>query len=148
MKRELIVLTALLSLLFSNCTSDEKNSHNESESTNAHQTMKHEAPILLNDGNKWKVNEEMLPHIEKSELVFKNFKEEDYQMLSEEMMKHTNNLIQSCTMDGESHDELHKWLHPHIELIKELGKSSNKEEGSRIYNQLNKSFATFHKFFE
>ncbi len=148
MKRELIVLATLMSLLLSNCKSDEKHSHNESELTKAHQTMNGEAVILLNDGIKWKVNEEMLPHIEKSELVFKSFEEEDYQRLSTDMLKHTNNLIQSCTMEGEAHDELHKWLHPHLELIKELGESSNKEEGRSIYEQLNKSFATFHKFFE
>jgi hypothetical protein len=148
MRRELIIMGTLISLLFSNCTSDNKLTQDERQVANSDQIVNDIDVILLNDGKKWKVNEEMLPHIDKSELVFRNFEGEDYQALAEEMMNHTNNLIQSCTMEGKSYDELHKWLHPHIEMIKSLKESKDVAVGNKIYTELNKSFGKFHKYFE
>jgi hypothetical protein len=123
--------------------SNEEKIPREVEQTSAVKTSE----ISLNNGQKWKVNEEMLPHIEKSEAVFKAFEGDNYQQLSEDMMLHTNNLIQSCTMDGASHDELHKWLHPHLELLKSLGTVSSNEAEKEIVPALEKSFKTFHKYF-
>lgn len=150
-KTKLLMIIFLSAGVFTSCkeesTSTESNTQEKVE-TNQTETHSNDDSISLNNGEKWEVNKEMLPHIEKSEEVFTNFEGDDYTALSEEMMTHTNNLIQSCTMDGPSHDELHKWLHPHIELIKKLGESQDKKEGSTIYQRLEKSFNTFHKYFE
>jgi len=104
--------------------------------------------ISLNEGEKWKVNEEMIPHIQKSERVFNEFEGNDYSQLSEDMMKHTNKLIQSCTMDGKSHDELHKWLHPHIELIKKLGSVEDDDKAEKLLKEIEASFEVYHKYFK
>jgi hypothetical protein len=152
MKRKFFLIGVFAALMMS-CENETQSSHDMEHTKDVEHTDEKETnhseeesvSISLNDGEKWKVNEEMLPHIKKSEAVFNSFEGDDYQKLSKDMMMHTNNLIQSCTMDGKSHDELHKWLHPHLELIKALG---NKGEGAEKYAELKHSFEVFHKYFK
>jgi hypothetical protein len=42
-------------------------------------------------------------------------------------------------MDGKSHDELHKWLHPQLELVKELENEIDVVKANEIVLQLQKS---------
>lgn len=149
MKKQYITF-GLIALLMSCNTSNETDETTEKKTVQIEEqtTREESSKISLNNGEKWKVNEEMLPHIEKSEAVFNDFKGEEYTQLSKEMMMHTNNLIQSCTMDGASHDELHKWLHPHLELLKSLSSVKKQEAEKEIIPAIEKSFNTFHKYFE
>lgn len=57
-------------------------------------------------------------------------------------------LIESCTMQGESHDELHKWLHPHIELIQKLADAKDPQVAEAIVGQIEQSFQTYQNYFE
>lgn len=149
MKKQYITF-GLIALLMScnNSVEIDKNSVDKT-APKAEKTSEEKSPaISLNNGEKWNVNEEMLPHIEKSEAVFDSFEGKDYSQLSKDMMVHTNNLIQSCTMDGALHDELHKWLHPHLELIKSLERVSPEKAEKEIIPALEQSFNTFHKYFK
>tara|TARA_R100000951_G_scaffold31025_1_gene26641 strand:+ start:836 stop:1345 length:510 start_codon:yes stop_codon:yes gene_type:complete len=149
MKKQYITI-GMIALLMSCNTSNDIDMKEESKTVQIEETTSNErsSEISLYNGEKWKVNEEMLPHIKKSEAVFTAFEGKDYKQLSEDMMSHTNNLIQSCTMDGASHDELHKWLHPHIELITSLSEKSDQEVEEEVLPAIEKSFNTFHKYFE
>jgi hypothetical protein len=51
-------------------------------------------------------------------------------------------------MNGESHDELHKWLHPHIQLVDALSKAKNQEEADEIIAQLKESFQIYNTYFQ
>lgn len=110
-----------------------------------------EGNINLNNGEKWQVNSEMTPHIEKSNAMldeFVNNESKDYKQLALNLKDQNNALIQSCTMKGESHDELHKWLHPHIELINELSAAESPEAAEATIKKLEDSFETYHSYFE
>lgn len=156
MKKKLLFSGVAMMLLFTNCNNDLSSNDDENHKEESKEHVENrdsdqkddEGTLSLNAGEKWKVNPEMLPHIQKSEKVFKNFEGNNYTKLSEDLMTPTNELIQSCTMGGKSHDELHKWLHPHIKLIKSLSEVENDEEGKEKYYELNESFETFHKYFE
>ncbi|HMS50766.1 MAG: hypothetical protein IT272_02045 [Chitinophagales bacterium] len=107
--------------------------------------------LKLNNGEKWKVNEEMKPHIEKGNEILKEFiskQDQDYRKLAESLKEQNNALIKSCTMKGESHDELHKWLHPHMELIKKLSNVRDSKEAGGIISELEKSFETYYIYFQ
>ncbi len=43
-------------------------------------------------------------------------------------------------MDGKSHDELHKWLHPHLEIVKALANETDAEKSNKIVSKLQKSY--------
>lgn len=104
--------------------------------------------IELNDGQKWKVNAEMTPHILGGEKILNEYDNSDYKALAKQLKDKNNTLIKSCTMNGASHDELHKWLHPHMGLVKALGKAKDEEKANSIIEQLKKSFITFNTYFE
>ena len=107
--------------------------------------------INLNNGEKWIVNSEMKPHIEKSKELLKKYnstKGNDYKQLAEDLKDQNNALIKSCTMKGESHDELHKWLHPHMGIIEDLSNAKDLNEAETIISRLEASFKTYDKHFQ
>lgn len=109
-----------------------------------------ESDIKLNNGQKWEVNGEMKPHVEKAgELlhVYISQKDQDYRKLAENLKEQNNALVKSCTMKGEGHDELHKWLHPHMKLIEELTNAKDSKEAQSIIYKLEDSFETYHTYF-
>ena len=106
--------------------------------------------ILLDNGNRWKVNPEMIPHLQASEQALKSYQNNnssDYKQLTVEMKKHNDQLISSCTMKGESHEQLHHWLHPHLKLVKALSEAENEEAAERIIKKLEASFEEYHNYF-
>lgn len=116
-----------------------------------HHYNESDAPLELNDGNKWKVNEEMKPFLNKSEEILASYKEgnqQDHQALGKQLQEQNTLLIQNCTMTGKSHDELHKWLHPHMALLAELSTTDDKDEAQRLIKEIDESFATYHAHFE
>lgn len=106
--------------------------------------------IELNQGERWQVNIEMMPAIKASRDLLQQYAESgdtDYQALATGLKKNNTQLIATCTMQGKSHDELHKWLHPQLELVTKL-ESASPEEAPAIVAQLQASFQTFAQYFQ
>jgi hypothetical protein len=154
MNSKIITISALLLLATVSCknNNENKNEEHQHEQTEVHKEHDEsdatEDELSLNKGEKWNVNEEMLPYILKSEQLVEDFEGEDYNVLADELMESNNNLITSCTMDGPSHDVLHKWLHPHIELLKQLKALANQEEAEEVVEEIEDSFEVFHVYFK
>ena len=72
----------------------------------------------------------------------------DFKSLATDLKSSDNRLISSCTMDGRSHEELHLWLAPHLNLVSKLSKAGSPEEAEKVIGQLGNSFATFNQYFE
>lgn len=110
-----------------------------------------EGPLELNQGQKWLVNDEMKPYVESGRNLVGNYLESgdsDYQDLAKKLTEQNNLLIKSCTMEGTAHDELHKWLHPHLELVASLKESTSPEEAEILVNQLNESYEVYEDYFQ
>ncbi|NNE37986.1 MAG: hypothetical protein HKN08_06745 [Gammaproteobacteria bacterium] len=108
-------------------------------------------PLTLNEGEKWVVSDEMKPHITRAVDIFKKHgasNNTDYADLSEKLKEQNTKLIKSCNMKGPAHDELHKWLLPHMKLIEDLGKSENEQEAANIISELEASFTQYNVYFE
>jgi hypothetical protein len=108
-------------------------------------------PIELDNGSKWQINSEMMPHLNASQQLVSRFatkKVDDYKLLAKELKANNEALIKSCTMTGKSHDELHKWLHPYMGMINDLSKVKTEEEGSQMLNKIKDSFEMFNQHFE
>lgn len=107
--------------------------------------------ILLNDGKKWKVVESMLVYIRNMEAGVNDFEdnsERDYPRLAKSIDENIRELTSNCTMEGQAHDELHKWLVPFIELSEEFDVATELADQERIYNEFKASFEVFHTYFE
>ena len=87
-----------------------------------HHHDEHEA-IVLNNGEKWKVDDNMMEHIrnmEKDVTAFAGNSDKNYAQLVTNLKTNLDLLTSNCTMKGQAHDELHKWLVPYIELVDKL----------------------------
>ncbi len=104
--------------------------------------------IELENGQKWKVNSEMSPFILEGQKLLNEYNNDDYITLAKQLKEKNNSLIKSCTMGGKSHDELHKWLHPHIELVDALGKADTKQNADELIMKLKKSFEVYNQHFQ
>lgn len=127
-------------------------SHQEIKSTSKEIAEGDESEALsLNSGQKWVVNDEMKPFVEEGEQALNKYIQSDhgdYKALSAELKNANNELISSCTMEGKSHDELHKWLHPHLELVDELTNANNQTEADKIIQRLTNSYQNYHTYFQ
>lgn len=147
--RVAVLAFAILAL---GCTSNEQ-SESAKEVTTQEQhaeetTGADDGAIELNDGQKWKVNEEMTPYILDGEKLLNEHDNAEYAQLAQELKAKNMQLINSCTMKGKSHDELHKWLHPHMDLIGQLENAENDSEASKVVAELKESFEVFHTYFQ
>jgi uncharacterized lipoprotein NlpE involved in copper resistance len=112
MKTITISLVALSFILFS-CDNHSHENATETATQEEHQHGAESASIELNNGQKWKVNAEMIPYVQDAEKALNDYDIENYAALATQLTEENQSLINSCTMDGKSHEELHKW-HIHI----------------------------------
>ncbi len=125
----------------------EKQLNNESE-------IEDEENLQLDNGDKWKVVPDMLHFIRNMEEGVNNFSNqndtsfESYQELAVLIDKNIIALTENCTMEGQAHDELHKWLVPFIGLSEEFDVAENTKEQEKIYNHFVDAFIEFNTYFE
>ena len=118
---------------------------------NANQEHNSPASIELNEGARWLVNAEMKPFITESESILNTYianGSADFKTLAKELADKNSGLIKSCTMDGKSHEELHKWLHPHMALIETLQEAENDDAANKIISELKSSFEIYNQHFQ
>lgn len=51
-------------------------------------------------------------------------------------------------MKGKAHDELHKWLLPYIDLVKEFSESKDETTLNEQFQKIQTSFTTFNQYFQ
>ena len=107
--------------------------------------------IELDNGQKWKVNEEMKPFVEEGKKILNEYiqnEDSDYTGLAAALSEQDNKLIESCTMEGKSHEELHKWLHPHLDIISDLESTKDTTQAKKLVEQLRASYVDFEKYLQ
>ena len=135
--------------LFSCNQTTEETKENKAETVQIPTTKTTEG-LQLNNGEKWVVNEEIKPHVMEGENlinVYAEINQADFKKLAADVKMHNDKLIKSCTMDGKSHDELHKWLAPHLQLTKALSEETDVTKANDIVKKLQNSYITYHQYF-
>ena len=141
---KLKISTIVLSVfLLTSCNNKANEEATVAIETETHQHLDTQA-IQLNDGKKWKVDDHMMVHFRNMEKAVNAADNENYQMLIDELASNINLLTSNCTMKGQGHDELHKWLLPFIENVKTFSNDKSNENFTIIQN----SFTTFNQYFE
>ena len=146
MKKSIVYLL-FLSAIYVGCS--DHNSHNQESKEHEHNEQT--SAIELNNGEKWKVNVEMTVPINEMEMLINDFtktEQEDYIVLAKDLQDQINALVSSCTMTGKSHDELHKWLLPYMELVNELAETKNETDAEMVFEKIKASMSTYNEFFQ
>jgi len=116
-----------------------------------HQQDKAIETVELNNGERWLVNDEMKPFVEKGERLVNAYVQEgksDYKELAAQIKGQNDQLVKSCTMDSKSDEELHKWLHPHLDLVKDLAQETDNVKAAETISNLQKSYRQYHQYFK
>jgi hypothetical protein len=151
---KLILTFALGSLLLYSCgNSIKEKSNNQTEDAehNEHHHDDESEAIELNNGKKWTVDVKMLVHIKNMEndvISFANQEKKDYKSLAQKLEQNIDLLTSNCTMKGKAHDELHKWLLPYIDMVKELSEAKEETEATIQFEKIKISFTTLNKYFQ
>lgn len=159
MKHTIIIILALAAFIFScgdSPTTAEVKEEVATQETVAVEEEEHDHDhehdgIVLNDGEKWEVVEHMMAHIQNMESDISAFDGKsiaEYKTLSAAIDKNLDLLTSNCTMTGQAHDELHKWLLPYIDLTTEFAAAETAKEASESFQQIKTSFGTFSEFFK
>ncbi|TVR86124.1 MAG: hypothetical protein EA411_11285 [Saprospirales bacterium] len=107
--------------------------------------------LMLNNGEKWEIEAEMMGHIKEGKKrlnEYLNSSEEDYLKLARSLSESNSNLIFSCSMTGPAHDMLHKWLHPHLRLVNQLKRAEGAEEAEKLIAALSESYRILGAYFQ
>lgn len=148
-----VTLAVLCLVLFAcNSNSDDTSTNKNTVPTTEEQHQhEHSEAIELNNGEKWKVVDHMLLHIrnmEKDVAAFAKEDRTDYKKLAGKLEGNIELLTSNCTMEGRSHDELHKWLVPYMDLVTDLSNAKDEQEGKKHFHAIQESFVTFNTYFQ
>lgn len=156
MKKIFLITTIAISFIACKNEGHHENHENHDDHEHHEETVAHEEDyhnheseaIMLNDGEKWKVVENMSGYIRNMEKAVNEFEGDDYPALAKTIDENIRELTSNCTMEGQAHDELHKWLLPFIELSEEFDVATELEEQEKIYREFKASFKTYNTYFE
>ena len=110
--------------------------------------------IVLDNGKKWIVVPEMMVFIRAMEKGVEDFSlnenptSKDYQALAVLIDQNIRKLTSNCTMEGQAHDELHKWLLPFIERSTMFDEATKLEDQEHIYQEFKLAYETFNIYFK
>ncbi len=130
---------------------ESKKEATEQPAEEAHQHALGTEAIELDNGQKWKVDTNMMVYIRDMETKVNTFNGttlSEYKGLSESLNKNIELLTSNCTMEGKAHDELHKWLVPFIDLAEGFSGVTTEKDANDHYMHIKASFTEFHKYFE
>lgn len=144
MKIKFFIAAMSLIALLSSCT-------NQTESNDSSDSLKNTYNIELVNNEKWDVNKEMMVHIKNMESDIEATSGQsnpNYKELGSKLDENIGLLTSNCTMTGKAHDELHKWLLPFIDLVKELNAADSKEEQKQSFEAIQESMNEFNTYFK
>lgn len=144
MKNIINIAVISLTLITISCT-------NQTESNDSSDSLKNTYNIELTDNEKWEVNKKMMVHIKNMESDIEAASSQsspNYEELGSKLDENIGLLTSNCTMMGKAHDELHKWLLPFIDLVKELNAADSKEKQQQSFEAVQESMNEFNTYFK
>jgi hypothetical protein len=146
----LILSSLILATACKSAVSDNSN-NNESATIRIEQVeAQTDHDIVLNGSEKWQIDKGMKEAIQAIEALVNQYNSDklvDYQLLGDAIGVQTKKIIRTCTMTGQAHEELHKWLLPFLELKGALVMASSPEEGAAIVKHIKAELAVFNNYF-
>lgn len=158
MKFKLSILTLLIIFLFA-CKKEKTTTkkqqvvsiENIKQETKEHKHHHENIKIELLNGEKWTVDKPMMQHIKniKSDVMqFTGKSLEEYQLLAKKIDTNLELLTSNCTMTGQAHDELHKWLVPFLEKAENFSNSTTTIQAKDNYQIIKSSFKVLDQNFK
>lgn len=110
----------------------------------------HEA-IVLNEGEKWKVDDNMMIHLKKMAVDVEaagDQESKDFETLHKQLAEGITALTSNCTMTGQAHDELHKWLVPFIGTANGYDTEMTAKQKQEWLQEVQNAMTVFNLYFQ
>ena len=118
-----------------------------------HHDDKNEMP-RLNNGAKWKADENTNKNIQELKRTLDRFAESKtkdrngYTTFANELQGSLNTMIKECRMKGADHDALHQWLEPLLKDVNELKTVQTAPDGAKLFASINSRVIAYNQYFE
>lgn len=149
-----IVIISVITISCGETVKKKQEEHNSVKKETVKKTVdNHEkgSEIQLNDGKLWSANYETTRGILNMQQLLNTFSGEEsleaYATLKSNLEKEFGTIITECTMEGESHNQLHNFLVPMKDLFNNLG-SSDLTTCKKSFKALEKHLASYSSYFE
>jgi len=165
MKKSILLIFAIVMLMSSvSCDNKTKKDHGHSgaQQTESHQQeqpvsqqkdehgQESDKALQLNNGNLWKANIETTEGIETMKNLMISFsKQENMEVnsnLKQDLEKEFGTIIAKCTMTGEAHTQLHKYLLPMRDLFGGLA-APDLATRKASFDKINTHLKAYSKYF-
>lgn len=156
MKKLFLPLAVLAGFtLFSSCSgsSSGDNSTVQTQQDSSHHENAADTALALNNGSKWTVDSVTSENFVFLKNVAENFAQKPFPdqkqfgMVANDLQNGFNKLIQQCTMKGDAHNELHKWLEPALQNVKDLKNSTDTAQSKKTFDELKGRLENFRNYF-
>ena len=145
------LLAALILSVACNNAQDANEQNIEAQNQlSAEATESHEGKttqVSLDNGKKWKANQETIDGIHKMQTIVRNGSAADAApgTLSEPLKQEFQTIFEKCTMKGEAHEQLHNYLMPVKGYLDQLNDGNT---GVKALSDLDAHLLTFQNYFE
>lgn len=153
MKKNISIFLSFIFVLAISCTESKKADHEHAhhDHDEHHHQENHamdDSAVQLDNGERWEANLETNEGIDN--MIARVRKEEteasaDLKTLQSDLRGEFNTILQKCTMKGESHNQLHNYLHPLKEKIDGMDQASNDAE---VIDDLEQYLNTYKNYFK
>lgn len=143
MKKSFLII-AILSLTLTSCN-DEKKQTDSALNNNWKKEIK------LDDGAKWAANIETTKGVIDLQILIKTHNKttvDEYVSLGKKLNERKNILVDECTMEGPSHDNLHIFLYPLIQKINLLLETKSTEDATKIVSSISDNLTAYNTYFK
>lgn len=122
----------------------------EKPSAETHTVVKENNNLVLHQGKKWQVPAHMMNELRAMERILNTHDTKHHYVaaLGDSLQAHLEALTSSCTMEGDAHDELHKWLVPFMEKTDAIPALTDSTRQAEAVHELQQAFVEFNRFFE
>lgn len=110
--------------------------------------------LALNNGDKWKADSATNHNVIKMKMIAENFSVapfpsmDEYKMVAADLQTSIDTMMRQCSMKGEPHDQLHKWLEPLIKETKELKNAGDTTQARPLFTSINERIHNYKNYFE
>lgn len=105
--------------------------------------------ITLNNGEKWQADKHTNDKVSEMRAEIAEYKKSnDFATLSTNLKDDLNELIEGCTMGGESHNQLHYWLESFIELVNNMKDANSEADRSANVKRIESSLNQYTEYFK
>lgn len=126
-------------------------SYSYGQEETAQESVYDEVELVLDNGNKWKVNEYMKEYLMEA---FKIIDDVDLTVnikgkrIAKKLLKLKDKSVEFCIMEGEGHHVLHRWLVPYVKLLNSLKQAEYVDDEILYFEELKRAVKEFNTYFE